>query len=147
VAAGCDRVDLLDGFLDETGALRPEAYQFRPNLADVGWPIGPPLEDNDASVLAEAFMFACQVGATGAVRWLLDHGVDVNAAPWPGLTGLHFAVSAGRAETVELLMAHGADVSIKDGQHNATAVQWAEHNADAHPDSPRILRQLSDATR
>lgn len=145
VAAGCNRVDLLAEFHDENGALRPEAYRWRPNLADVGWPIGPPPDDDQESVMAEAFVFACQVGATDAVRWLLDHGVDINAQPWPGLTGLHFAVSAGRGETVDLLMAHGADLSIKDSQHDATAVQWAEHNASAHPDSPRILQQLSNA--
>nr|AGS49683.1 ankyrin [uncultured bacterium esnapd14] len=147
VAAGCNRVDLLEEFHDESGTLRPEAYRYRPNLADIGWPIGPPREDDQAAVVAEALVLACQAGATDAVRWLLDHGADVNAQPWPGLTGLHFAVSAGRGETVDLLMARGADASLKDAQHHATAVQWAEHHATAHPDSPRILRQLSGATR
>ncbi|GIH03440.1 hypothetical protein Rhe02_15070 [Rhizocola hellebori] len=147
VAAGCNRIDLLEDFHDEKGALRPEAYRWRPNLADVGWPVGPPLQDDQKTVMAEAFGFACQVGATDAVRWLIDHGVDINAQPWPGLTGLHFAVSAGRGDTVDLLMAHGPDLSIKDFQHDATAVQWAEHHASAHPDSPRILQLLSDAAR
>jgi ankyrin repeat protein len=147
VAAGTDRVDLLDSFVDESDRLRREAYRFRPNLGDVGWPVGPPLEDDDRAVMAEAFVIACQVGAIAAVRWLLDHGVDVNARPWPGLTGLHFAVSAGRKETVELLMGRGADLSIRDSQHNSTALQWAEHHADAHPDSPQILQHLTNATR
>lgn len=143
VAAGSNRVDLLEGFLSG-GRLMAESRSSRPEPADVGWTIGPPPADDDGTVLAEAMVYACQVGATDAVTWLLDHGADIDARPAPGLTGLHFAVSAGRKDTVDLLLARGADMSIKDGQHGSTALQWAEHHADAYPDSPQILRQLAD---
>jgi hypothetical protein len=142
VAAGSNRVDLLDGYLDDA-RLRPEAYQSRPEPADIGWPIGPPPEDDDQSVLDEALVLACHVGATSAAVWLLDHGADINAKPAPGLTALHYAVSAGRKETVDMLLGRGADASITDDQHGSTALGWAEHHADAYPDSPHILRTLA----
>lgn len=144
VAAASNRIDLLEQFWTD-GRLTDDARRSRPEPADVGWTIGPPPDDDDATVLAEALVYASHVGATDAVRWLLDHGADINAKPSPGLTALHFAVSAGRKDTVDLLVERGADMSIKDTQHGSTALQWAKHHADDYPDSQQILRQLTDA--
>lgn len=144
VAAGSNRTDLLERMLG-SGRLSAAASPPRPDPADIGWPIGPPPENDDAAVLGEAFVSACHVGAVDAARWLLDHGADIDARPSPGLTALHCAVSAGHRATVEMLLERGADASIKDEQHDATALQWAEFNAEAHPDSPQILRRLAEA--
>lgn len=43
---------------------------------------------------------------------LLSSGADINAAIEPGLTALHSAEIAGRKETVDFLIKHGADKSI-----------------------------------
>jgi len=59
---------------------------------------------------------------TWAARWsyepvvllLLDHGADVNAKDWKGLTALWHAASRGDMAMVRLLLDRGADISIKD---------------------------------
>jgi ankyrin repeat protein len=49
------------------------------------------------------------------VGFVLDRGVDINAADACGWTALHRAVLYNRPEIVELLIAEGADVNLKDG--------------------------------
>ncbi len=64
-----------------------------------------------------------------AVRWLLDRGADPNArwAHWNSeLTPLHLAVLAGHVEMVRVLLAAGAETTIKDSAHDSDALGWAE---------------------
>ena len=64
-----------------------------------------------------------------AAKWLLDHGADPNArwAHWEAeVTPLHLAASQGHADVVRLLLAAGADASIRDSTHDADALGWAE---------------------
>ena len=64
-----------------------------------------------------------------AAKWLLDHGADPNArwAHWEAeVTPLHLAASQGHADVVRLLLAAGADASIRDSAHDADALGWAE---------------------
>ncbi|CAN5446742.1 hypothetical protein BH09PLA1_BH09PLA1_15470 [soil metagenome] len=64
------------------------------------------------------------------VRWLIDHGADVNARVviWQHPTSqLHLAVADGNVAIVKLLMDAGADLSVQDAKYNATPQQWAEH--------------------
>jgi len=61
-----------------------------------------------------------RVRASGesAVRYLLDHGADVNRALTPGLTALALAAESGSTITVRLLLDHKAKVSTaeRDGR-------------------------------
>ena len=64
-----------------------------------------------------------------AVKWLLDHDADPNAlwAHWDAdLTPLHLAVMEDHPEVVRLLLAAGADTTIRDSKHDSDAVGWAE---------------------
>lgn len=64
-----------------------------------------------------------------AVKWLLDHGADPSAlwAHWDAdVTPLHLAIMQGHTEIVRLLLAAGADPTIKDSKHHSDAVGWAE---------------------
>lgn len=67
-------------------------------------------------------------GDERAVRWLLDHGADPNAL-WPHwdaeVTPLHLAASRGHADVVGVLLAAGADPSIRDSKHDGDAIGWA----------------------
>ena len=58
------------------------------------------------------------------IRLLLDNNADVNL---PGV--LHAAVSAGEKEIVELFLAHGADVNVKD-HRGSTALDEAVNRGE-----------------
>ena len=64
-----------------------------------------------------------------AVTWLLDHGADVNGrwAHWDSdVTALHLAILAGHTGIVRMLLASGADPTIRDSKHESDAFGWAE---------------------
>ena len=42
------------------------------------------------------------------------------------VTPLHLAIMKGHTEIVRLLVASGADPSIRDSKHDADAIGWAE---------------------
>lgn len=68
-----------------------------------------PAERGDATVLAT--MLAC--------------GFDAHAKDNDGVTALHRAAMAGRAEAVRVLLAYGASVNALDGMFSATPLVWA----------------------
>lgn len=76
-----------------------------------------------------------------AVGWLLDHGADPNArwAHWDAdVTPLHLASLGGHLQIVHLLLAAGADPTIRDTKHDSNAIGWAEHFQQ--PEVARILK-------
>ena len=144
VAAASGHEELLDGFLDGEGGLRPEAAAHRPNLADVGWPPAPPRGDGPEVILAEAFVESCHNGRERSAAWLLGRGVDVDAAPYLGLTGLHLAVLSGYLHMVELLVERSADLTLRDEVHGETPLEWAARLAERDPTSGEIRDYLRE---
>jgi ankyrin repeat protein len=64
-----------------------------------------------------------------AAKWLLDRGADPSAlwSHWDAdVTPLHLAVLGGHTEIVRILLAGGADPSIRDSKHESDAMGWAE---------------------
>ena len=64
------------------------------------------------------------------IRWLLAHGVDVNAKRpmWDcNQTALHMTIEIGAMEIVRLLLEAGADPNIRDDKVRATALGWADY--------------------
>lgn len=64
-----------------------------------------------------------------AVKWLVEHGADPSARwnHWDAeVTPLHLAILGRHPEMVRVLLAAGADPSIRDSQHKANAIEWAE---------------------
>lgn len=47
-------------------------------------------------------------------RWLLDHGADLNAVNLQGETALHLSIGIGNTSLTRLLLARGADVTLRD---------------------------------
>jgi ankyrin repeat protein len=71
-------------------------------------------------------------GHLDAIHWLLDHGADINKKSGYGeprsATPLHFAAAwGGQLEAAKLLVARGADVTIREDNYNAPASGWANH--------------------
>jgi ankyrin repeat protein len=64
-----------------------------------------------------------------AVRWLIDHGVDVDAKRpmWDcNHTALHMTIENGDIALARMLLDAGADPNIRDDKYNATALGWAD---------------------
>jgi hypothetical protein len=89
-----------------------------------------PAERGDAAVLDT--MLAC--------------GFDPNVPDNDGVTALHRAAMAGRAEAVRVLLANGASVNALDGMFSATPLLWAaegwSHGSGAGVDYIGVARQL-----
>jgi hypothetical protein len=114
--AACGRLDLVRACFDADGRLRPDAALPRPNIADFlplpAW--NRAATDDPEQIMAEAFVHACQHGRTEVVRWFLDHGLNPDAAPYFGRTGLVWAVISKQPEVAGLLMERGADPARGD---------------------------------
>jgi ankyrin repeat protein len=80
------------------------------------------------------------------IRWLLAHGVDVNAKRlmWDcNQTALHMTVENGEMAIARLLLDAGADPNIRDDKVNATALGWARHFG--REDFAELLREKGGA--
>lgn len=64
-----------------------------------------------------------------AVRWLIAHGVAINAKRnlWDcNQTALHMTAENGAIEVARMLLDAGADPNIRDDKYDATVLAWAE---------------------
>jgi ankyrin repeat protein len=145
IAAGLGRKDLIEGYFNSDGSLRPEAGQ-------INWPWGG-LETIECSnfdetgrqklaarvnewsqdrqgIINNAFVYACMHGHIEAARLLLQKGAEINVVPggfdYAG-TGLHYAALNGQRAMVEFLLAEGADRAVKDTKVASTPAGWAEY--------------------
>ena len=71
-------------------------------------------------------------GHLDAIEWLLDHGADIDKKSGygepRGATPLHFAAAwGGQLEAAKLLVARGADLTIREDNYGAPASGWANH--------------------
>jgi ankyrin repeat protein len=80
-------------------------------------------------------LWAASRGCTDAVAWLLDHGADVNQAATfggpghgDGVTALHLAAQNGKLRVIDLLLARGADRTIRDRLYHGIPFNWAQHS-------------------
>lgn len=87
--------------------------------------------------LNDQFWEAVRKGDLPAVTALLDKGADVNAKFRYGSTALFKAAERGHTEVAKLLLARGADVTIKDTFYQANAMSWALQNK--HYDTALVI--------
>ena len=64
-------------------------------------------------------------GDAAVLETMLSCGFDPNEKDSDGVTALHRAAMAGRAEAARVLLAHGASVNALDGMFSATPLVWA----------------------
>jgi hypothetical protein len=126
-------------------ARRAEAFA----IADEHPEIVPELEDVDRELLAKY----CWETNTNydAVKLMLDLGLPVaHPENSHGYTPLHNAAWQGSGDLVELLIARGHPVNIRDPGHSATPLQYALHDClvvKRHPEGEfaRIIKLLLEA--
>jgi ankyrin repeat protein len=154
LAAGLGRIDLIAGFFDSDGGLKPEAGR-------IDWPFGD-LEKSNLSgairaeleskvaewsadtqhIINNAFVYACMHSQIEAARLLLEKGAQIDSIP-PGFdysgTGLHYAALNGHRPMVEFLIEQGSNVNIKDTKVHSTPAGWSEHGG--HPEIKEYLER------
>jgi len=123
LAAGLGDLDLVKSFFLQDGTLKPDAYAlYRPAKDHMQNP-------SDQEILEEAFVWACFNNSLEVVEFLLEKGININAITSVvgcHTTGLHRAASAGWEDMVKFLISKGADLTIKDSQHQCTPLEWAK---------------------
>jgi hypothetical protein len=94
---------------------------------------------------AEQLQDAARKGDAATVKKLLDEGVDVNTKFRYDATALFYACDHGHLEVVKVLLAHGADMSIKDTFYGFTplalATGPAQKKTPAHSEIAKLLIQ------
>ena len=159
IAAGLGRSDLIEGYFNSDGSLKPEAGK-------INWPFGgletiarsnfdqagrDKLADrvdewsqDRQGIVNNALVYACLHGHIEAAKLLLQHGAEINVVPggfdYAG-TGLHYAALNGQRAMVEFLLQQGADRDVKDSKVGSIAAGWAEYGG--HPELRDLLLQTN----
>ena len=91
----------------------------------------PTLTDHAIALYPDQLVRAAQRNSVEGAALLIDLGFDVNATNrlerYHESAPLHEAAVHGNLEMIELLLAHGADPSLRDPSYQATPAGWAEH--------------------
>lgn len=93
---------------------------------------------------------AAERGDATAVALMVECGFDPNRGDEEiGKTALHAAAMEGWTEVARVLLAHGASVTVRDGEFHAQPLVWAAEGLRSHPSSGRdyagLGRLLLDA--
>jgi ankyrin repeat protein len=81
-----------------------------------------------------ALLWATFADRVAAATWLLDHGAEPNllhdfggSEHGKAATALHLAAQYGCLGCLRLLLARGADATLRDAAFDSTPLRWAEH--------------------
>lgn len=143
LAAATGQLDLVAQWVSEDATLLKPVGDYRPIWAHVGRPEAPPPIDDPDQILGEALTFAAANGRIEVADHLLACGVPIDAAPYRGITGLHFAVQFGKHEMVKNLIERGASTIAVDAEWNATPAKWADVCADSSAERAAIIALLA----
>ena len=97
----------------------------------------------EAPTRNRALIEAVDLGEEALARALMEANADVNAARADGSTCLHLAAFNGDESMVDLLLANGADLTLRDNTFDGNPAGWA--NAGGHDQLAERLRGLADA--
>jgi ankyrin repeat protein len=118
-AAGLGDVERVRAFFDEGGHLRPDASRtgssrYAPDGTRLPYPREP------REVISDALYLACRNGQTEVVRELLGHAPDLSFRAFIGGTPLHWAYFGAQRAVIHLLLAAGADPTLRDHEYRCT---------------------------
>lgn len=85
------------------------------------------------------------LGAPRVSKVLIEAGADLEAASIFGARALHWAAWVGASCTVDLLLAHGAQIEARCAEFGATPLFWAVHGYS--PDGPQAKGDQVGAAR
>jgi ankyrin repeat protein len=111
-AAGVGRLDVVRNFFNQDGSLKANVTSEQ---------------------MVSGFLWACGYGRNDVLAFLLDKGFDLGARDAAGQTGLHWAAMNGNLGGVQLLLARGVPLEVKNVYGGTVLGQtlWsAAHAAD-----------------
>jgi ankyrin repeat protein len=134
-AAGLGRLDLVRGFLNETGTANTLATPLQ------GIPQG-----SEAQV-ESAFLYACTYGHIDVAEFLLNSGIDPNAQDKDGQSSLHCAVLGGQPDMIKWLLEHNTPLEVRNLFGGTVLGQafWCVSNGNPAIDYVPIIATLLDA--
>ncbi len=98
-----------------------------------------------------AFVLAALNGRADGVAWMIRDGIPINqpaADLYSHGTPLHHAVASGSLDTVQAMLAGGADWSVTDTAWSGTPLGWALHYVEnAPPERRERYRAIADLLR
>ena len=141
-AAGLGWLKKVRSFLNTDGSLKPGAGSLAdPYRVEPDRPHNAPRTRD--LVLQQALMFACLHDRLEVATFLMDQGaspsaivtgLDVNCTVMHSLSQVATGATMEKQEVeerrlpaVRLLLEYGYDLKVRDVQHDATALMWAEH--------------------
>ena len=75
---------------------------------------------------------AASLGADKVAAVLIEAGAELEATTLYQSRALHWAAWTGLSKAVEQLVAHGAELEVKDAEFGATPLYWAVHGYGPH---------------
>jgi hypothetical protein len=122
-AAGTGSLDRVRSFFDEDGSLQSTATKHQ---------------------LQRGFLWACEYGHLETVRFLMDHGADLNDQAGTGQSSLHWAVIGGHLPVIKLLIERGAPLEALNTYGGTALGQagWSFVHGDSHIDYTAIIEVL-----
>jgi hypothetical protein len=109
-AAGVGRLDIVRNFFGQDGSLNANATYEQ---------------------LVRGFLWACGYGRNNVVTFLADSNLDLCAQDADGQTGLHWAAMNRQFNTIQLLLARGAPLEVKNVYGGGVLGQTLWSAADA----------------
>jgi hypothetical protein len=97
--------------------------------------------------LGLGLVYACLYGRREIAQCLLECGVDVAAQDGHGQSGLHYAALGGYLDILQLLIAHGAPLEVKNiwGGTALGQATWGVMNEQPGPDYTGVIQMLLEA--
>ena len=141
-AAGLGRIDVLKEQFDANGKLKPSAGLIASPFEGIDAKLIEKVIHDPRQIVNNALVYAAGWGQIPSMQELLDRGAEINAIPagfdFAG-TPLHYAALRGRRDTVDWLLARGADLSIRDPKVANMPEDWAAH--DGHSELAAYMRE------
>lgn len=152
-AAGLGDVERVRAFFSPDGRLKPNASRtgssrYAPDGTRLPCPPG-----TDREIVSDALYMAVRNGQEGAVRELLTRGPDLAFRAFAGGTVLHWAHFAGAPAVVAVLLAAGADPTVRDpvlgctpeafGLCTAASWAWLSKARQRLAENPALVRAES----
>jgi uncharacterized protein len=88
---------------------------------------------------------SASLGAESVSKVLVEAGAELEATSIFGSRALHWAAWMGAPSTVDLLIAHGAEIEVRCSEFGATPLFWAVHGYG--PNGPKEKRDQVGAAQ